>query len=535
MNLFKSLSLILTLEISFGFSGHFAFAENYKDYLLKQSNQTFFKYDDVKCDDPTSPKCYRQTFCKIREIYGGGNLSFIKIAPQNNSVNCIDEEVYDNFYEGFTVKAYSNVTLRSSKKTPLVVVSIHGLWGNTKQFERTLEMIRSANRGDGLNYIELTLPGHLKTYAGRDGDEDYKTKYQAYLNLVNKNKPFAEHTEWLVALENTLKMARLIGEKTIVIGQSTGGLLAALSAVEYSDLVDQIVLVEPALRVNKLMDNGACLSRHLPDAVINFGSKILGVHVPDGTSVQMGCEVQKLADKYFPRTYVTTKDSVEERTVQVEDFTSLVEFAKKIKHPVLMINNENDKIVSSEANRWFFKGLSGVKEYTSINTDGQIPHGVITGFPFPGFVAQRLFEFYYFNYPSTLMAKEFLKTVESDIESIDGNYYSIIGPRCLQYAKPSYCEKNLYVVENGTKNIVMRVCRLLTAEKCDVFKKNAEAIENYWKAYLQRAVFYGKDSAEKSIKETSPPKDYLDAKSYFSEFRESLSEKIRALSLRPIQ
>ncbi|MCM2281923.1 MAG: alpha/beta hydrolase [Bdellovibrionaceae bacterium] len=286
-----------------------------------------------------------------------------------------------------------------------MIISIHGLWGNDAQFARTIGSLSHIVSSADHNAIGLTLPGHKKEFFD-----------ESYLDLIKKNTPFATHDQWLVALQHTLRVARQLGQKTIIVGQSTGGLLAVYAALKHSELVDQIVLIEPALQVRSLMNFGSCLSASIPEEVIKGLGLLIGVPVPDGVSIKMGCEVQKVADLLFPRRFEHRGRGPRAEVRYIEDFSTYTKVAAQVRVPVLMINNENDRIVSTEANRNFFAGLTTGKQYISINKDGKMPHGRVTSAQ-PETLANQLIEFTYHHLRESTLGNIYLYRVGQRLRS----------------------------------------------------------------------------------------------------------------------
>lgn len=334
--------------------------------------KTYLDWDDIKCDDTSSPNCYSQAYCNI----------WFKTRTEVDSPDiktCSDLNREKNEIHTF-VNGYSSLRLKR-EKTDTVIVTIHGLWDSGKQFDATLENITASNWGMSYNAIQLTLPGHIK-----DRADD---KYYEY---VKENIPFVTYDKWLAALDSTLKLAKNLGKNTIVIGHSTGGLLAVIAALKYSELISGIVLVEPALQVQPLMTFGACVSGVVPDSVIKNIGKVIGANVREGVSLKMGCEVQKMADKFLKRKFIYQASLAKSGKPYIEDLRAYTYAAKKIKIPVLMLNNENDEVVSATANQYFFLGLAGRKKYIPLNLDGKMPHGEVTEVSSDK-IARELFEF----------------------------------------------------------------------------------------------------------------------------------------------
>jgi pimeloyl-ACP methyl ester carboxylesterase len=269
-------------------------------------------------------------------------------------------------YSATATKAgYSRYSMLAGHRPKRVTISIHGLWGNTEQFAGILNEISERDHDGAGNLIQLTLPGHLKGANFRD---------KAYNDLVKSHPPFATYQEWLTALDETMSVAKIMGDEVTIVGQSTGGLLAVVAALKYPKQVKNVVLVEPALRVRPILNFGSCtLGKALDTSpFLRSVGKLVHRAFPAGTNVQMGCEVQKLDNallEHFPSTSSDKKENYVDRIQQL---------AKKITQPVFLINNEHDNVVNNEINKAFYISLPGWKHYQSINLDGKHPHGWIT-------------------------------------------------------------------------------------------------------------------------------------------------------------
>lgn len=107
-------------------------------------------------------------------------------------------------------------------EAPLAVLYIHGFGASRAEGEAVIDPLAASL---GANVLYLLLPGH-----GTD-DPDVHARPQAsdYLKVV---------TEGLVEVQQ-------LGERILVVGSSTGGLLATWLAARHPDQVDALILASP--------------------------------------------------------------------------------------------------------------------------------------------------------------------------------------------------------------------------------------------------------------------------------------------------
>lgn len=335
--------------------------------------KTYLDYSEVKCENSLSPNCYQEVIC---------NIDFKTRKSADGQANDCANFATKDFYKFSHINGYSKI-LYGSKKTKTTIVSVHGLWGGWTQFSAMLDPIYDLAQP---NAIELTLPGHPKRDTGSP-------------ILQEEKKLSSKFEDWLVAIEETLRIAKELGEKTIIVGHSTGGLLAIAMALKHPNLVDATVLIEPSLRVRSLVNWGACFSKNVPDVLINGVGKLLGRPISKTVDIEMGCEVQKLADQVFSQE------------------NSYAEVARQIRTPILMINNEYDEVVSPDINREFFAELKSPKAYVSLNKDGSLAHGTAT-FSQASFLTEKIAKFAFFRLPGSEIARVHRDKISERISDI---------------------------------------------------------------------------------------------------------------------
>lgn len=107
-------------------------------------------------------------------------------------------------------------------KAPVVILYIHGFGASRAEGEAVLDGLAEDL---GANALYLLLPGH-----GTD-DPDFHAR--------------AQPADYLRTVAQGLVEARQLGERLVVVGSSTGGLLATWLAAEHPDAVDALILASP--------------------------------------------------------------------------------------------------------------------------------------------------------------------------------------------------------------------------------------------------------------------------------------------------
>jgi esterase/lipase len=115
----------------------------------------------------------------------------------------------------------------SRAKTPVAFVVLHGFSAAKGEIRPVPDMVA---RELGANLFFTRLAGH-----GRDGEA------------------MAEPTvnDWIQDMAEAVAVAERIGEKVVVVANSTGGTLAVLAATlpEFRDRIDALVLISPNFRI----------------------------------------------------------------------------------------------------------------------------------------------------------------------------------------------------------------------------------------------------------------------------------------------
>ncbi|TAL29793.1 MAG: alpha/beta fold hydrolase [Spirochaetes bacterium] len=106
-------------------------------------------------------------------------------------------------------------------KTPLAFLYLHGFSGSRIDGEDCVDSVAARY---GANAYYLRFPGH-----GTNKEDQASRSFDEYLDEA----------------ADALRMMRLLGDKTIVVGTSMGGLVATYLAAAFPDLVDGAVLCSP--------------------------------------------------------------------------------------------------------------------------------------------------------------------------------------------------------------------------------------------------------------------------------------------------
>lgn len=132
-------------------------------------------------------------------------------------VQRLEEEAARGVWPQAMPRIHRNVDGRADT----AILFIHG-WGGTRA-EGELVVNQIADEWNA-NVFYMRLPGH-----GRDAAAQLETKPPAYTRAVAE----------------ALNVTAALGDRVVVVGASTGGLLATWAAGEYSEQIDATVLVSP--------------------------------------------------------------------------------------------------------------------------------------------------------------------------------------------------------------------------------------------------------------------------------------------------
>jgi len=141
-------------------------------------------------------------------------------------------------------------------KTKYSIIVTHGL------FESPYYMtgIGQSLYYEGYNVLSVLLPGHW--------EKDLKSI--DHISAI----------EWKKELDKTIELASMIGEKIILIGHSTGGLLSLEPMIEHDERIAAAVLLAPAIKISKKVKFAASLGK-----MFNIDINKLTDNLPDGYDV----------------------------------------------------------------------------------------------------------------------------------------------------------------------------------------------------------------------------------------------------------
>lgn len=239
--------------------------------------------------------------------------------------------------------------LLQNRQSEFVFVFIHGLYSDDMQFATTAAYLFYNNQ----NVVHLVLPGH-----GADW----------------QRAPTVQISDWIDYVKRAAKVTRPLGRRLILVGQSTGGLLAILLAMSREPIVDGLILMEPALKVQSGKESIVCLARifgnfaqDIPNLAKIFGYDVN--RIPKSVSPQMGCRVVQMREEILKQFEVV--DDPQDST------KASVALSRRISVPTLLLSPQHDSVVRQEDNFAFIKALENRNlgmyfEYP----DSRVDHGV---------------------------------------------------------------------------------------------------------------------------------------------------------------
>lgn len=226
--------------------------------------------------------------------------------------------------------------LTNGKKSKYSIVLMHGLYMSPNQTRR----LANAYKKLGFNVINLRLPGH---------------KEKPYTNLKS-----VTWKDWDKKLKSTLKIAKQLGEKIIVSGHSTGGLLAHKAALDYAHApnthtaISGVLTFSPSLRVKTINRLGTSIG-----ALFNLESNFNCTYMPAKTGTQAGALADYIQDKYsenhFYEEGIEGAMSVfEEQELMIKN---IYQPLKKLNIPMLNIDSPSDRVVDTSYSKTTFEYL----------------------------------------------------------------------------------------------------------------------------------------------------------------------------------
>lgn len=258
------------------------------------------------------------------------------------SLNEFEQKGAD-FFIGNHQQKFSESIYTFKKDAKLTIIYIHGLYGGAQfwkdYFQSNFIGAYALTRLDQVNHISLTLPGHYI-----DGT------YQ-------KNIKDATFEDWKLALDETVQIAKKLKTKIILVGQSTGGLLAINHALKHGQDIAGLFLIEPSIEVQPIPKNLVCVGQYFikDNSDAERIAKYFKLDALKGHSPKLGCEVSKLSKEMQSDFTKEHFNSFEKASYKKENIFK--EMGRKLDIPVVLINNINDLIVVPKANQIFAQNL----------------------------------------------------------------------------------------------------------------------------------------------------------------------------------
>lgn len=243
--------------------------------------------------------------------------------------------------------------LLQNRPSETAFILIHGLFGDDMQFATTAAYLYAV----GQNVLHLVLPGHGNNW---------------------QNAPNVQPTEWREFVKRAVNIARPLGRRVIVLGQSTGGLLAVLQALSVDSGIDGLILMEPALKVQPGKEGVACFTRlfgqfaqDIPNLAKLFGYDVN--NIPKSVSPQMACRVAKMRSEFL-KEFELNEDPQ-------DSLNATVALSQRISVPTLVMSPQNDSVVRKEDNLAFAQALErrGLGMYFEY-PDSRFDHGMFNLF-----------------------------------------------------------------------------------------------------------------------------------------------------------
>ncbi len=336
-----------------------------------------------------------------------------------------------------------------TKKPAFVFVITHGLYGNSFQFLNLAYFLKSLNQ----NVISLTLPGH-----GFDENRAQNITYR----------------DWKEEVRKATNLARHLGDKVILFGQSTGGVLALRQSIVFPESVQGLIMMEPAIAVRSSVEAAACMGKIFFTNAQQAAAfaKILGITLPERPiNVKMGCQVGRIFKKLSTEHFKTNLPETAEADV----------VAEAIKMPTLTLTNINDHIVDNYTNQKLANAIEKANKGSQyeINERG-MQHGIFQAYR-PDTLNKVVLKFmnHHFGFQKTLQElydneQEKIKRVRYVIAFVEKFYWNLRFDM-LWLSKASYFNsseiKNLekYLIDESKLATFYDCSDLLATEVCREF------------------------------------------------------------------
>lgn len=258
---------------------------------------------------------------------------------------------------------------RMTSRAPIGTILIHGLYAGEGQFRDLAETLDDA----GVFTFQLALPGHW-------GQQARSTEVGA--------------SEWIEELRRAIALTAAVSDRIVLIGQSTGGLLAINASLESTtkSLISGLVLLEPAVRVRHPISFAICAARYFGESASDFPNIREAVTRQSSSdndkqyNLHMGCEVSNLRRRILlehlpayeqPARYFAEglRPFIPVSQIFLDQYWSK-RLGELINVPTLLFSNLSDDVVSVRDVEAFFDGIP--ENRRTLFRIGGISHGVLT-------------------------------------------------------------------------------------------------------------------------------------------------------------
>lgn len=198
------------------------------------------------------------------------------------------------------------------EKKECVAVVLHGLFQSPKDMQGLINFFYSR----GCNVVAPLLAGHWR----KDQNAFYKTSHQIWKNQVTE----------------VLNLAQSFGDKMILIGHSTGGLLALHQVVSATPFnISHVVLFSPAIKLQNSVVWGSKLGAKL---------KLAQNTVPANSEVGIFTAKSEYDYQLRPAVAGVHVQNLVENIFGTDDTSRALTYAR-IRTPVMLISTENDETI----------------------------------------------------------------------------------------------------------------------------------------------------------------------------------------------
>ncbi len=219
--------------------------------------------------------------------------------------------------EGVPESHRERLVRRAEGRTRVAFVYLHGFGASRPEGEAVVDPLAEAY---GANVYYHRLPGH-----GGGGD--------AHARVVS--------TDYLSSVDEAVGRARTLGERVVLIGSSTGGLLAAWAAAQRPQDVDALVLASPlfGFRSRLAFLGGSRLGRQIVEVTQGAERDASFSDDPEGRK-QPGYDDHWITRQRWPAFYALYELW---RRAATPDVWS------RVKAPVLLLYTESDAVIDVDA------------------------------------------------------------------------------------------------------------------------------------------------------------------------------------------